>query len=478
MYELLLLANLMLWLSICAYFSRLPIASVFHPISYYLFFHGFIFTFRPIMARLGDYDFVYKVYQFQPSIEDKITVILAAMLGLVCFVAAALRTGTAPLRFAQDRCNDAERTQLIKPFLFVAALLVPLGVISILENWTTSANDASTMVFDAATGFTINTSGTGYFTDLQLLLAPMSVMLIWLLRFRWWSFVPLAIFIILRGGTGGRWPILMACGTVALMFLYNSRKRFPNIKAVAVVAAALMLFQVIGSDRGASIRGQFIEDNSFESVRTDRVDLGLLESMDFANLEYFEYIVYVVPQRSETYGYFLDNLQVFTEPVPRKFWADKPVGAPIKLFSLFDYGFPIGMTYSLPGEGWMQLGYLGVAFWCGLFGLLYGWIYNKFQTSDQSTMAVLTFLLVMPMSLQFFRDGLLLTLVKTHAWFLLPVGMVYGFARLAGVPLADEIRLMAHRRAARRRPDIAAKIMARQREGKRSIIGRTGWRAE
>jgi oligosaccharide repeat unit polymerase len=478
MYEVVLFANVMLWLGITLYYARLPIASTFHPVSYYLFFHGFIFMIRPIFAYFGEYEFVYKVYQFTPSMGDKITVILAAMLGLVCFVAAALRTGHAPLRFAQDRCNDLEREQLIKPFLFVVALLAPLGLISILENWTTSANDNSTMVFDAATGSTINTTGTGYFADLQLLLAPLAVMLIWLFRFRLWTFIPLAIFIVLRGGTGGRWPILMSCATVALMFLYQNRKRFPNIKALALVVVALSTFQLVGADRGASIRSQFITDNSFELVRTDRPDLGALESMDFANLEYFEYIVYAVPQRSETYGYFLNNLQVFTEPIPRKLWEGKPVGPPIKMFSLFDYGFPIGMTYSLPGEGWMQLGYLGVAIWCSLFGLFYGWVYNKFQTSNQSTFAVFTFLLVLPLSLQIFRDGLLLTLVKTHAWFLLPIVLTYGFARLAAVPLADELRLRAYRRLVRRQPDIAAEIQARQRRGKRSIIGRTGWRAK
>lgn len=473
MYELVLFANAMLWLSLALYYARLPVASAFHPVSYYLFFHGFIFTIRPIFAYVGDYDFIYKTYQFTPSLDDKITVILGAMLGLVCFVAAALRAGNAPLRFKQDRFIDLERTQLIKPYLFVAALLAPLGTIAILDNWSTQANDATTMVFDAATGHTVHTSGSGYFVDMQLFLAPLSVMLIWLYRFRWWTFVPLIIFIVLRGGTGGRWPILMACATVALMFLYQSRKRLPNIKAVALVVAALSLFQLVGADRGATIRNQFIDDNSYALVRNDAPQLGVLEAMDFANLEFYEYIVFAVPQRTMTYGYFLDNLQVFTEPVPRALWVDKPVGPPIKLFSLFDYGFPIGMTYSLPGEGWMQLGYLGVAIWCGLFGLFYGWVYNKFQASGQSTLALVAFLLILPLSLQFFRDGLLLTMVKTHAWFLLPIIMVYGMARLSAVPLADEIRLMAHRRAARHRPDVATKILARQRLGKRSILGRT-----
>ncbi len=472
MYEVLLSANVLLWLGIALYFVRLPIASVYHPVSYYLFFHGFVFTFRPIVVHIQGYTALYNGYGFLPSPSDKITVILGTMLGLVCFVSAALKFGNAPPRFVQDRFTDIERGQLIRPFLIVACLVAPIGIISILANWAARSNDASTMVFDAATGYTINTVNNGYFADVQLMLAPLAVMLIWLFRFKWWTFTPFAAFIILRSGTGSRWPIMMACATVALMFLYERRKKFPNLKPAVLIIAALWLFQVIGVDRGAAIRNLFVEDKSLALVYSNSREMGFLEAMDWANLEFFEYIVYAVPQRTGTHGYFLNNLQVFTEPVPRALWADKPVGPPIKLFSLYDYGFPIGMTNSLPGEGWMQFGYLGIAIWCGLFGWFYGWIYNKFQQSRQSTLALIAFLLFIPLSLQVFRDGLLLTLIKTHAWFLLPVVLMYGIARLSAVPLADEIRLMAYRRAAKRRPDLAPKILARQRQGKRSVLRR------
>ncbi len=131
MYEVILLANMLVWLGIAFYYARLPHASVYHPVSYYLFFHGFVFTFRPFIAYLGDYNFIYKTYQFTPSIDDKVTVILGTMLGLICFVTTALWVGNAPLRFKQDRCTERERDQLKKPFLFVAAVLAPLGTIGV-----------------------------------------------------------------------------------------------------------------------------------------------------------------------------------------------------------------------------------------------------------------------------------------------------------------------------------------------------------
>ena len=475
MYEVVLFANCLLWLALVIFYARMPLASAFHPVSFYLFFHGFIFTFRPIIVYFQDYSELYRGYGFSPSASDKITVILAAMLGLICFVATALKFGNAPVQFKRDRYTDEERDELKRPFLFVAAATMPVGIYATLASWSTRSNESTTMVLDAATGHFINTTTSGYFIDLQLLIAPCVVIFAWLFRFRWWTFALLAAFIVLRGGTGGRWPIMMACATVALMFLYERRQIFPNIRASILLVAALWLFQVVGSDRGATIRNFFIEDNSLSSLNYNRKELGFLESMDFANMEFFEYVVYAVPQRTGTYGYFLDNLQIFTEPVPRILWTGKPVGPPIQLFSLFDYGYPIGMTYSLPGEGWMQLGYFGVAIWCGLFGWFYGRMYNKFQNSKQSNLAIIAYLLFAPLSLQFFRDGLLLTMAKTHAWFLLPVILLYAFARMSAVPLADDLRLRALRNVARRQPDIAGRILARrhgrgQRAGKQARI--------
>lgn len=463
MYDTLLLANLLLWLALAAHFFTRPNASVYHPAVYYLFFHGLIFVFRPFVAYYRDYNLIYRAYEFIPTAEDKETVLIAAMLGLVCFYFAAVQSGTAPVRFPQDRVTEAERSEMLRPYLIVAALLAPIGLVSVLANWVTRAGDSSTMAMDAATGRLINTTGNGYFDDAQLMLAPLAVMCVWLFRFRWWSFLPLIAFVILRSGTGGRWPMVMACATVALLYLYQSRRLWPDWRSLAIGAGVLTLFQTVGADRGTSIRRLFIEDRSLGERGADAVrELRFLEGMDFANLEYFEYLVYVVPQRSGTWGYFLDNLQLLTQPIPRVIWEGKPVGPPIQLFSMFDYGYPIGMTYSLPGNGWVQLGYLGVAIWCGLFGWLYGKAYNKFQTSRHGNPAVLAYMLFLPLSLTFFRDGFLLTIVQTAAFFLIPVWLTIRVAYLSAVPLADDLRLRAQRRLARRSPDVAPKIRARQ----------------
>lgn len=441
MYDLLLFLNLALWLGLTVFYVRQPFASAFHPVSAYLLFHFIVFVFRPFFAWYRDYEHIYRIYHFSPSMDEKIIVQLATMLGLICFVVPAMRYGSLPPRFPQGRLHDAERRELVRPFLIASAILVPAGFVSALAHWDTRATDASSMVMDAATGHTINTTGNGYFDNLQIFLAPLSVMFAWFNRFRWWSLIPLLSFVVLRAGTGGRAPFVLACASAALLYLYQNRRRWPNLRATAIAAIGLAVFAQVGSDRGASIRSLFIEDRSYVGTfGNDPDELRFLEGMDFANLEYFEFLVFAVPERTGTYGYFLDNLQILTQPIPRVLWEGKPVGAPIKLFSLFDYGFPIGMTYSLPGNGWMQLGFLGVGIWCAVFGCLFGRIYNRFQRSEHSNPAVLAYMIFLPLSIQFYRDGLLLVIIQTTVFYTLPVWLVAKIAPAIGAASLDDLR--------------------------------------
>ena len=184
----------------------------------------------------------------------------------------------------------------------------------------------------------------------------------------------------------------------------------------ALVIPLVALFYVVGQDRG-SVR-TFLEDGKIVEVREET---GFMETMDWANMEFFEYLVETVPRKTGTYGLFVDNLQVFTEPVPRKLWKDKPIGAPIKMFNLFDYGNPIGMTYSLPGYGWMQLGYAGVVLWCGLWGWCLGAIYSWFVRSRQGNFHVAFYFAFLPIFVIAFRDGGLVTILRTGVFYVTPV---------------------------------------------------------
>jgi hypothetical protein len=154
-------------------------------------------------------------------------------------------------------------------------------------------------------------------------------------------------------------------------------------------------------------------------------ELRFMEGMDTGNLEYLEFIVYAIPERTGTYGYFVGLLQIFTEPIPRVLWPNKPVGEPIRMYNLFDVGNPAGMTSSLPGQGWANLGWAGVLLWCGLFGAAWGWFYEQFARRSSSSLRMLAYLTFLPLSILFFRDGGLLTILRFGLFLAIPL-IVFG----------------------------------------------------
>jgi hypothetical protein len=360
------------------------------------------------------------------------------------------------MRFKQDSFAFAERERL-KPLLkWVLAFCVPIGLYSLAKVWNGAAtigNGFDGMVMDSATGTIVNTTGNGYLTEAQLMLASCGALVAWVYRFRLLAVLPLLGFVVLRAGTGGRGPFVTALVTVGLLYLYERRRRMPSLRVVGLMVAVVLAFNSVGSDRGLAVRKALGNDTASAVFSRDRNNERFLEGMDFANMEFFEYLVYTIPQRTHTYGYFLDTLQIFTEPVPRVLWRGKPVGAPFNRIFLLDYGRAVGMTRSLPGQGWYSLGWLGVFIWCGLWGYGLGWIYRRYVESDQGAFKTTAYMIFVPILIIAFRDGQLITVFRQGLFFFAPVVMWYWLARGAGVPSAAEMRSAAMRRLRRQRAD-------------------------
>lgn len=429
-------------------------------------FHGLVFAVRPIFAYFQGYDFLYRVYQFNPSQDVKSTVIICANLGLLAFVAGAWKSGSTALSFSQGPADIAHRKRLVPSFLLVLAIVAPLAIASIYTVYTSGYVG---MRLDVNTGTAINTSSTGWLLEAQLMLVPLSVLIAWTFRFRWWSLVPLLVFVTVRAGTGGRGPFIVACAAAGLLWMYDKKRRWPTAWMFALIIPLVAGFYVLGQERG-SVR-TFLDDGTIIEVQEKT---GFMETMDWANMEFFEYLVETVPRKTGTYGYFVDNLQAFTEPVPRILWKNKPIGAPIKMFNLFDYGNPIGMTYSLPGYGWMQLGYAGVMLWCGLWGYCLGAIYSWFVRSRQGNFHVAAYFAFLPIFIIAFRDGGLVTILRTGVFYLTPVLVWMWASRAMGIPDPADLMRRAARLGGRHAPPISS-APARTRPGADEIVPRA-WR--
>ncbi len=444
MYDAALVLSLLCLLGVAFSFLRSRAFSVFHPLSIYIAFHGLLFVFRPIVARILEFHAIYRFYEFTPSDADKLTVILAANLGFLSFTFFALRVGNLPMLFKQDSFIAAERSRLMAALPWMLAFCVPVGLYSLISLWNDSAEGVALadMVRDKATGFTINTTSNGYLRDAQLMLMSCAAIVAWLFRFRMTALMPIIAIVIIRAGTGGRGSFVTGLATLALFYFYETRQRFPGFKIIILTAAMALVFAQVGADRGRAIRQAFGVDRTAEGSYAQESGK-FMEGMDFGNLEYFEYIVYVVPQRSHTYDYFLDNLQLFTDPIPRALWKSKPIGAPFNRIYLMDYGFPIGITRSLPGEGWFAMGWIGVFIWCGLWGHGLGYVYRKYVESPQNTIITAAYIVFVPIMIVAFRDGQLVSVAVQSAFFLLPVVIWKTFARLMALPTAQQLRAEA-----------------------------------
>ena len=444
MYEISLVFALGAFLAVVVAYARTPSCNVYHPFLYYCLFHGLIFVFRPIVAYFSDFSLIYQVYQFNPSYEDKVTVIFASTFGFLSFGFFCLKTGGGEMVFKNDRALHIERDLISKILIWVVVILSPLGIYSLVSRYDRISDGQSTMVIDQANGVFVNTVSNGYLTDSQIMLATLGVMIAWIFRFHVLSLLPMVIFILVRAGTGGRGLFITAGISLGLLWLYQQQKKFFNVAILVALVALVAAFNQVGSDRGAAIRSLVTGEDVVQAENKEK----WLEGMDFGNMEYFEFLVYAVPQRTNEYGYFVNNLQLFTEPVPRVWWPNKPAGAPFSKIALFDYGYPIGMTRSLPGEGWYNLGWIGVIAWCGLWGAGLGWLYRRWVDSDQSTLKTLAYLLFLPSLVVSYRDGTLLTAAKQNFWFLGPIVLAAVLASWFGVPKLAEIRkqLQAQRR--------------------------------
>ena len=428
MYDFVLALSCVVFAAVSLAYLRHRAASLYHPASFYLAFHGFVFVIRPLFARWYGFDFIYRLYEFQPSTADKITVILAANLAMLIFVTLSLAVAREPVLRRPEKEADHARRALFLPIVAVAALLTPLALYSQFANWELRMNNFDTMVRDAATGNSINVEGNGWLIDAALLMGPIAVLLVWLARYRWWGWLYFAAFAFLQAGTGTRQALIFTVAAIAVTFLLERRRRWFDWRYAVLGLAALVAFNQIVIDRGGAVRALVAEDA--DAAFIDDQPLDPLEHMDFGNMEYFEYIVYAVPQRTGTYDYFAHMLQIATEPIPRALWPGKPAGSPIQRFSLWDYGKPIGMTASMPGMGWMSLGYPGVAIQAALFALLFAFAYRALLVRRSGPLSRLGYALAIGISLIGFRDGTLLTIIRLVPFYFGPLLLVAGLARL------------------------------------------------
>lgn len=439
--QLALYAQLAFFLMIAIPFLLNRRASLFHPLSFYLLFHFIVFVMRPFMVHYLKFDGRWIYMRYFPSDDEFAFTLLVSSVALLVFALCCWFYGrsSVPLTLPTLRFpnfNSKER----RAYNWTLLLLGPLTLFSMLfATQDVVINDVGDiqMTQDLATGITIYVNTTGYVVDAQTMFGSLAVLTMWRFRFAAWTWLPIVFFVLYRGFLGGgRWPMITTMLTILLIYLYRNRKRWFRVHYLAVLLPLFVFFQNIGLDR--NYFRDLIEGGQriVYQIPEERDWLQQQDNPDFANFEFLAFILSVVPERSGTYTYFTQYLQIFTEPIPRILWSEKPIGAPVQLINLNNYGNFVGLTNSLAGDGWLSFGWLGVVITMALVGLFLGWLHRRFWAHISNVRIVVTYCTFAPLTVLWFRDGSI-TIAKMALFTLLPIFIWRGLVRLIARPIAN-----------------------------------------
>lgn len=423
MIETALIAQAAVFALITLLFLLSGTASMFHPLTFYLIFHALVFVVRPTLVYALDFDNVWLFMGYWPDPQHFVFTLMVSTVALVAFAIACGTAGNIRPEIGDVPKLNIGTTEVIA---YVATMLslAPLAIYSAYIKRGGASFDATgdvQMERDPVTGQAYYTNTTGYISEAHAIGLPLTLGLIYVCRFNPLSFIPFGAFVVYRAYLGwGRWAIIMGVVSLVLLWLYHTRHKWFAWWHVAAGIPILALFHLLGMNRGY-VRS-LIEGGSATVITDPNTSIiDTLANQDTANFDFLSFILWVVPEHSGTYTYFTQYLQLFTEPIPRIFWHAKPVGAPIKLVELNNFGNFSNLTTSLAGDGWMSGGWLGMLLTMVVVGLVLGWTHRWFwKKGCRSPFGVLFYCVFLPLTLQWYRDGGI-TIFKFGFFALLPI---------------------------------------------------------
>ena len=404
MIELALIIQTLLWLIAIGIFAASRQASVFHPVTLYLGFHGLVFVARPILVYSFGLNTISNYMQYRPTQEIFIKTLEVTSVALFVFVAAGLLAGRSRLVYGSPQ--PPEFTPLERRALLITTLLLlPLMA------WSIYATRNGVQGERAANGIFIMTNSTGYINEAQDFIGPLLCVWMVVTRFHWLYLLPSVLYIGYRTWYGwSRWTILLFFLLVILVYCWYHRRKWSPLWSVAAAIPILLLFNLIGHNRDmfkSVLTGEDTHVAEFDAgMSADEKLKAQFDTQDFANFDYLCFIVRIYSERPDAYSYGAQYLQLFTEPIPRILWRGKPAGAPVaSQIDLFQYGNFIGLTYSMPGDGFVTGGWIGVIVIVSLWGSLMGWAHRVFWRNTENRLGSLMYLVGLAMVPQEFRDG-------------------------------------------------------------------------
>lgn len=400
--------------------------NLFHPNVYYLVFHGIVFVIHPTLAQIFDFHLVYEYMGFYPTDAVRAQALFTSDLALIVFVATSsfitrktVRQPVYPVAAVPELPLDERSVR--RSLVMTMMLLGPVILYSIYD-WIAhplivqrhyGVVSSTQLSQSSTTGAILFTNSTSYLLQAQFMAAPLLIAWAYVNKFRWKYCLPFLAYILIRTyDGGGRVTFFLVGIAFGLTYLVHQRKKMPTTRVLALFGVLLVLFGVLGSNRVLvkQLVGSLspVEESvrvSSEQRTREWSDKSYLDGQDFANFEYLTFIVNYVPAASNTYTYFTQYLNLLVQPIPRVLWKGKPERDLIPMINLNSFGHFDVLTPSIVGDGWMSMGYFGVALTVAIVSLILSSAYNRFALGPSSVFYTIGFCILMAFSVQWFRDG-------------------------------------------------------------------------
>jgi hypothetical protein len=429
MFELALTAQVLFWLIVLGVFLASNQASIYHPLTVYLFFHGLVFVLRPLLVHYLGFDTIWRYMWLEPSELVQMKALAVTSLALTVFATTCMLSGRCYLAFPKSA--PAPFSQVQRRALIVATVILLPAIL-----YSVRAISRGGLQGENRGGTFILTGATGYALEAQFMAGPLICAWMVVTRFRWPTVLIFLLYAGYRSYQGlDRWSVVLLFLAISLVYAWHRRLRWIAAWSLVLVIPVYMLFHTLGKNRAYFKMLGDGEPALQEAVdtslpRQERLKLDY-DNQEFANFDYLCFILEAVPARTGTFTYFSQYLQLFTEPIPRKLWPGKPVGAPVGFFNLNSYGNFIGLTYSLPGDGWMSGGWVGLIVTMGVVGTFLGFAHKWFWRNFQNNMFALSYLVFLAMIPQWYRDGSI-SIFKFAFWNLSPLLCWLGLSWVLG----------------------------------------------
>lgn len=382
-------------------------ASIFHPFSIYLLFHFIVFIARSYFVLFDNFDHAWWYMRWSPNEEELIFALWISDFALFCFWIGCTLAKGEKLVYPRSGIDMEISSNTQKAYWITILLFGPLALYSAITS--SGGFDSDAVRMELVDGIRVHTETTGYLADAKNFLFGLTILTVVRYRFAWYSLIPLVAFYFYRLSIGySRWVLVYSIIALTLIFFVRAKRKWPshrNLATSAILAfPSFYIFDFLGKNRDF-FRDLISSNQKSNHDVFESQGFNSLDTLDFANFDYLTYITANVPSRSGTFTYGTQYLQLFTEPIPRIIWTSKPIGAPIKLLDLNDFGNFLGLTTSLPGDAWLSAGYIGIVVALTSLGFLLTRMYRSACRQIRAGHLPLLYLVGAPLLFQFFRDG-------------------------------------------------------------------------